>query len=139
MNKKMKEFVKREFPQKADNIIKNSLSEKILREKGIDLLPDEIFVRFWKPWDEYYGSNYGRLISTKCGKFVLRNVKPAPDGHICYVLTNPSQEVDGKVITSRGMGTSIDFALAIAEIFCGREAAENMADKIVYRAKGQEK
>jgi len=55
------------------------------------------------------------------------------------LVTKGPVEVDGKVITSRGMGTSIDFALAIAEIFCGREAAEDMADKIVYRAKGQEK
>lgn len=42
-------------------------------------------------------------------------------------------EVSGHVVTSRGMGTSIDFALAIAEIFCGKEAAEEMAVKIVYR------
>lgn len=41
-------------------------------------------------------------------------------------------EVDGKVITSRGMGTSIDFALAIVEVFCGKEAAKDMAEKIVY-------
>jgi hypothetical protein len=30
------------------------------------------------------------------------------------------------------MGTSIDFALAIAEVFCGKEAARDMAAKVVY-------
>ncbi len=42
-------------------------------------------------------------------------------------------EVAGNVSTSRGMGTSIDFALAIAALFVGEEAAEEMARTIVYR------
>lgn len=41
-------------------------------------------------------------------------------------------EIDGNVVTSRGMGTSIPFALAVAAIFCGREKAEEMAQTIVY-------
>lgn len=48
-------------------------------------------------------------------------------------VTKGPVEVDGKVITSRGMGTSIDFALAIAEVFCGKEEADAMARKVVYR------
>ena len=41
-------------------------------------------------------------------------------------------EVDGNVITSRGMGTALDFGLAIAALFCGQEKAEEMAKVIVY-------
>ena len=41
--------------------------------------------------------------------------------------------VDGKVITSRSMGTSIDFALAIIEALEGKELADKKAKEIVYR------
>lgn len=40
---------------------------------------------------------------------------------------------DGNAITSRGMGTAIDFGLVIVEHFQGREAAEKLAAQIVYR------
>jgi 4-methyl-5(b-hydroxyethyl)-thiazole monophosphate biosynthesis len=40
---------------------------------------------------------------------------------------------DGHLITSRGMGTSIAFALAIVARFSGEEKAQNLADAIVYR------
>lgn len=42
-------------------------------------------------------------------------------------------EVSENVITSRGMGTSIPFALAIASVFCGNDAAEEMAKTIIYK------
>ena len=42
-------------------------------------------------------------------------------------------EIDGHVITSRGMGTAISFGLAIAGVFCGQEKAEEMAHTIVYK------
>lgn len=42
-------------------------------------------------------------------------------------------EISDHVITSRGMGTAIDFGLAIAGVLCGSEVAEDMAGTIVYR------
>lgn len=48
------------------------------------------------------------------------------------VSTNPV-EIAGNVITSRGMGTAIEFALAIVGVFCGHEKAEEMAKSIIYR------
>ena len=42
-------------------------------------------------------------------------------------------EVDGTVITSRGVGTAIPFALALVEYFCGAERARELARSIVFR------
>lgn len=42
-------------------------------------------------------------------------------------------EISDNVITSRGMGTAIEFGLAILRVFCGEEKAAEMAKTIVYR------
>lgn len=42
-------------------------------------------------------------------------------------------EISDHVITSRGMGTAIEFGLAILSVFCGQEKAEELAKGIVYR------
>ena len=40
--------------------------------------------------------------------------------------------VDGNIITSRGLGTAVDFGLKLLEIFNGEEAAKDMAEKIMF-------
>ena len=40
--------------------------------------------------------------------------------------------VDGNIITSRGVGTTIEFALAIIEVLTDKQNAENVAKSIVY-------
>lgn len=40
--------------------------------------------------------------------------------------------VDGHVVTSRGMGTAIPFALKLAGILCGEEKAEEIGNSIIY-------
>lgn len=59
---------------------------------------------------------------------------PGFESHLegANVSTNPV-EVAGNVITSRGMGTAIEFALAIVALFCDREKADEMAKSIIYR------
>lgn len=41
--------------------------------------------------------------------------------------------IDGNIITGRGMGAAIPFGLAILEKLQGKEAAEALAEKIVYQ------
>ena len=47
-------------------------------------------------------------------------------------VTSGPVEISGHVITSRGMGTALDFALAIIGIFCGNKKAEEMGKAVVY-------
>jgi len=59
---------------------------------------------------------------------------PSFESHLEGAEVTPGPvEVSDHVITSRGMGTSIDFALAIVAEFLGREKADQMAETIVYK------
>ncbi len=59
---------------------------------------------------------------------------PAFESHLEGAqVTKGPVEIDGHVVTSRGMGTAVDFGLAVAGIFCGKEKAEGLAEQIVYR------
>lgn len=48
-------------------------------------------------------------------------------------VSRNSVEVSDHVTTSRGLGTAIDFGLAIVERYKGKEEAERIAKAIVYR------
>lgn len=48
-------------------------------------------------------------------------------------VTEGPVEISDHVVTSRGMGTALDFGLAIAGIFCGEKKTEELAKGIVYR------
>lgn len=52
----------------------------------------------------------------------------APEG---IVVSNEAVVVDGTVITSRGPGTAMDFALALIELLCGRTARETVEAGLV--------
>ena len=49
------------------------------------------------------------------------------------VLTGAAVTVDGNLITSRGVGTAIDFALELITALVGKEMASKIASDIVYQ------
>lgn len=93
--------------------------------------------------DEFYAK--GKYIGAICAapsifghKGILRGKRaccyPTFESHLEGAeVTSGPVEVSGNVITSRGMGTAIDFGLAILGIFCGAEKADELAKGIVYR------
>lgn len=49
------------------------------------------------------------------------------------VVTMDKVSVDGHVVTSRGMGTAMDFGLRIVAILCGEDIAGELSGKIIYK------
>ena len=47
-------------------------------------------------------------------------------------MTRAAAETDGNVITGRGMGCSIPFALAVVEYLAGKAEADRVAESVVY-------
>lgn len=61
-------------------------------------------------------------------------IYPGMDEELTGAVVNHDEvNVAGKYITSRGLGTAIPFALAIIEQIQGKDAADAMAAKIVFR------
>ena len=60
---------------------------------------------------------------------------PGMENHLEGALTNSEEvNVDGKLITSRGVGTAIPFSLAIIKELLGSQKADEIAASIVYNA-----
>lgn len=51
----------------------------------------------------------------------------------CLTYLEQPVVIDGNIITSRGVGTAIPFALAIIETMLGKEAADRIADSILFK------
>ncbi|MFV0527537.1 MAG: DJ-1 family glyoxalase III [Lachnospiraceae bacterium] len=91
---------------------------------------------------EFYGQ--GRRISAICtaprilGDLGMLEGKratayPAMMGRLQgAVATENSVEQDGTILTSRGVGTAIDFALAIVEELISKAKAQEISESIVY-------
>ena len=45
-------------------------------------------------------------------------------------VTDARVECDGKVITSKGMGAALEFGLALVEVLCGKEKAEQICGAV---------
>ena len=61
-------------------------------------------------------------------------IYPGMENRLKGALPSKNQVcADGNIITSRGPGTAIPFALKLAEIFAGKEAAEKLTADIVYQ------
>lgn len=104
--------------------------------------------------DEFYAA--GKKIGAICAapsifghKGILRGRRacsyPTFENQLEGAAVTPGPvEISDNVITSRGMGTAIDFGLAILGVFCGQEMAQRIAKAIIYqdvsyRMSGEEK
>ncbi len=46
------------------------------------------------------------------------------------VVTDARVECDGKIITSKGMGSALEFGLSLVEVLCGKEKAEQIGNAV---------
>lgn len=80
-----------------DYINRHKLSNKKIAAAGIDLIkPDEVFAQY-HGWTDYFGSNYGRLISVKGDRIKLIAPNNVGDGYIGYTLAKVTYGTQRKV------------------------------------------
>ena len=93
--------------------------------------------------EDFYGS--GKYIAAICaaptvfGSMGLLKDRhatcyPGMEDELCCAEAHEDAVViDDNIITSRGLGTAIDFALALVSVLKSDETAEELAEKIVHR------
>lgn len=75
-----------------------TLSQKLLSEQHINLIGgDEVFTQV-DGWPSYYISNYGRLISTKGNKYIVRRPEIVTNGYLQYTLSKPARKYNGRKV-----------------------------------------
>lgn len=83
------------FKYNVEYIIENQIPEDILRwvlqRQKKYLKEDEIFVKY-PDWEGYYGSNYGRLISTKEKEPKLLKLLNLSEGYVGYTFSDPQKK-----------------------------------------------
>ena len=93
---------------------------------------------------EEFAGDKSRLLAAICGAPSILGKRGILKGRTATVypgmdellvgakVSHKSVVRDGNLITSRGVGTAIDFALALVEYYKGAETAKSIAESIVY-------
>jgi len=91
-----------------------------------------------------FGNNSEKLVAAICGApsvlghwGILNGIKacvyPGMDAELTGATVSHDKVVtDGHIITSRGMGTAVDFGLAIVKYYKGEDVSNDIASKVVY-------
>ena len=84
----------------------------------------------------------GKIVAAVClGKYGLLEGKTAcsfpqhEKNLIGATVVREPVVVDGNIVTSRGLGTTMDFGLKLLELLEGKEKSDEIAHKTVYREK----
>lgn len=111
------EQIKKQYIYNTEYILNHLLSNKKLKQAGIELLGnDEIFIQY-PQWKDYYGSSYGRCISLKHGKVELLKGSIINSGYLIYDFTKPKRMYAGKKSKSDAPELLISSQRMVADIF----------------------
>lgn len=129
----------------------DALFEQVVFEQGDTLvlpggMPGTLHLGEYKPLTDLllrWNAKGGRIAAICAAPSVLGDLGILEGKEaVCYpgfegrlkgaTIGERSVAVSQNVITSRGMGTAIDFATALVEEFQGAEAAEKMKKSIIY-------